>query len=667
MLSNGSCRVHTRVKTNTGVSRYSRRLMNRQFKFVEKIPQKPITSQFIVLDIESTGLNPLKDTIVGVAFTTKPGVGYYTTDVAGLMNVLQMSKCQIICHNAVFDMSFFKTHGYPIVDTHKIHDTMLLAHLIDPDRETLKLKELSVQLLGNGADAAAQKMDQWLLDNGLERDSIYKAPAEIIVPYAAEDAVNTYEIFVSLCKKITEIQAYFKKIGITADPWQYYMRECVDLIPVVVSMQVNGVKLDLEKTATKETELDDRIKVLNSELTKQNAEMVKTAEDILHQRKIDDRIRKNKSGKLKKVPPRVIFNWDSNDHLKLLFLKLYKVPLTKKTLKGNPSVDSSFLETIKGRLPWVEQLLEYKELKKLKSTYLSSLLERQQGGYIHANYHLAGTATGRFSSSNPNLQNLPKHGGIKSLFVPRQGHKFIYADYSQLELRVAAHLSGDSEMCAEYSKDFDGIAHSDLHQKTADTLKIDRAPAKNINFAIVYNASGWRIADMMGWMADLPLCTNSAGSYNCECKGCVGRKKASKQGDEIIDVLFKKYKGIKLFVDKQKEFMLKYFITVSQFGKIRRLPGLKSELRKDRNHALKSGFNLPIQSFGASLCKRSMVALHRKGYRIVNNVHDALLVEVPEQNVVESKMDIKCIMEHIYPLSVPLVVEPKVLCSFEEK
>lgn len=642
--------------------------MNRDFKFVKEFKATEVKDRFLVIDIETTGLNPRKDKIMGIAFTNRAGVGYYTTDIKNFMDVVQKSKCEIIMHNAVFDFSFLKHAGWDLTG-HRIHDTMLLAGIINPDRPTLHLKDLSVEVLGEGANAAAKKMNQWLADSGLEKDSITKAPAEILVPYAAEDAVNTYELFVALCKKVSEIKKYFSDKKIAGDPWDYYLRECCDLVPIVADMQLTGVKLDLEATAKKQGELEQRQIALESELNAINKDQVNQVEEILFNRKVEDRKKKSKTGIIRKMPPRVPFNWDSNDHLKLLFLKIYNQPITKKTKKGNASVDASFLDTLKGNFPWIEKLLEYKELKKLTSTYLSGLLERQEGGFIHANFNLGGTATGRFSSSNPNLQNLPKHGGIKKLFVPRPGHRFVYADYSQLELRIAAHLSQDAEMCGEYAKDSDGTVHSDLHQRTADALKIDRAIAKNINFAIIYNASGWRIAEMMGWMDGIGLCQAKDGRcpWKTPCDVCLSKRNFAKKGDEIIRVLMNKYKGLQKFVDNQQEFMLRYLITISHFGKLRRLPKLQSEIRSEYNHALKAGFNLPIQSFGASLCKRSMVAISRKGYRIINNIHDAIVVEVPTHLVPSAMLEIKQCMEGIFQLRVPLVVEPKILDSFEEK
>ena len=636
--------------------------MNRTFKYIAKFPSDKIFNDpFVSFDIETTGLNPRKDTIVGASFCIGDGIGYYTPDWRGLAEAIARSKSQIICHNAVFDYSFIKQQG--IEFRQRIHDTMLLADCLDPDAESIKLKELAEKLLGRGSTQADFKMKEWLLANGLDKDSLYRAPNEILAPYAAEDAINTYELFKVLCQRANQLKQYLIKGGPRQSPWEYYLNEQIALIPVVVDMQLRGVKLDLEQTATKRQALEKRQDDLAKTLTIKNQEMVAKADDILYQRRIDDRRKKNKSGQIKKLPPRVTFSWDSNDHLKLLLLHLYKLPVTKKTIKGNASVDSTFLETIKPQFDWVQELLEYKELKKLTSTYLEGLLERQEGGFIHANYHLAGTATGRFSSSNPNMQNLPKHGGIKSLFVPRPNCKFIYADYSQLELRIAAHLSNDSQLIKAYTQG------ADLHQQTADIIQATRDQGKTINFAIIYNASGWRIAEIMGWMDGVGICQDPSGKCNFKkpCEVCLAKRKASHRGDEIIQKLFGKYKDLKVFVDKQQEFMLKHKISLSEFGRMRRLPKLASEVRSEYNHALKAGFNLPIQSFGASLCKRSMIALHNQGYRIVNQIHDSICVEVPENLVDQSITDVKTIMESVFSLKVPLVVEPKILTSFEEK
>lgn len=631
--------------------------MTRKYIYRDKIDLAVIPSCYIALDLETTGLNPRKDRIVGIAFTIEGGKGFYTPDVAGLMAVVNKSKLQPIFHNAVFDVSFLKKAGFSL--SGRIHDTMLLSHVINPERPSYGLKELSREILGVGATDKAQAMTEWLLANGLTKADIYKAPKEVLTAYAAEDVINTYELFIALCKKIKYQKDVLGRLAITGDPWNYYLKECADLIPVIVDMEMDGVKLDVEKTVVKQKELEDRSTDIFTRLTDINKDAVNSVEEKLYNRKIQERMKKNKTGRIKKMPPRVPFNWDSNDHLKILFLNHYKFPIAKKTKKGNASVDSSFIETLKTKLPWVEDLLILKEYRKLTSTYLNKLLLVQEGGFIHANFNLSGTTTGRFSSSNPNLQNLPKHGEIKSLFVPRAGNKFIYADYSQLELRVAAHLSQDKRLIDAYTT---GV---DLHQETADIINTTRDKGKTINFAIIYNASGWRIAEIMGWMDDIPLCTSN--QMFCECSSCKKRFVQAEKGAQLIEKLFGHYRGLKKYLDSQKKFMLKYGISISNFGRMRKLSDINSPIRRKANHALKAGFNLPIQSFGASICKRSMLSLYNQGFRIVNQIHDSVIVECPEGVAEAVAVQVKDVMEHIYPLTVPLVVEPKIRMSFEEK
>lgn len=615
--------------------------------------------RFLAVDIETTGLNPRKDSIVGLSCAWS-SEGYYTTNIKDFMNVVQNSNHELVFHNAVFDLSFL-SQEYPWILKRKVHDSMLLAHLINSDRPSLGLKDLSNELLGERATTKAIAMWDWLKSNSLTKEDIHRAPKDILTEYACEDAINTYEIFLVLARKLKEICTILKDRGIIYNPSDYYTRECSELIPVVVDMQMNGVRIDLELIAKTQHEMQLRMRDLTRDMSELNKTKILEIEGILHQKKIEHRLKSNKSGKLKKVPPIPPFAWDSNNHLKMLFIDLYKMPVTKLTDKGNPCIDSDYIESIKGDLPWVDKLLEYKELKKLTTTYLSSLLEKQEGGYIHANFHISGTATGRLSSSSPNLQNLPRHGNIKKLFVPREGYKFVYADYSQLELRIAAHLSQDRLLLEEYNKQ-----NPDLHQRTADFIKVSRSLAKTINFAIVYNASGWRIADIMGWMEGIPLCKTPQKGYNCNCTSCNSRRDAVKRGDEIKNILFGKYTGLKEYCDKQKDFMVQNNLTISPFGKFRRLNGLQSEKKSEYNHALKAGFNLPIQSMGASLCKRSMVSLHRQGYKICNQIHDSIIVEVPSPELDRAQSEIKKTMENIFPLTVPLLVEPKILTSFME-
>lgn len=602
---------------------------------------------YIVLDLETTSLNPRQGSIIAcAAFHSQwkePKVSSNREEIQQWCS-LPIAK---VFHNAVFDLSYLIQHKYVVEGPY--HDTMILAHLIDPDRETLKLKDLAVEYFSASTITHAKNIYDWLETNHLSKNDLYRAPKHLLHNYAMEDVLNTkklYELFVQKLSEISKWQAS-KKLTTLID---YYTNEIMPLIEVIVQIELRGVKIDVQRVVDKQGELQLESKQLLEKLDKENYPYIKQAEDILYHQLIAKKQAKNKSGKLKKEPPRVIFNWNSNDHLKLLFFKLFNEKPTKKTLKGNLSINSDMLTSLLPKYPWISDLLKYKVLRKLSSTYLSNLLTMQEAGRIHASFHMCGTATGRFSSSNPNLQNLPKHGNIKSLFIPAPNNIFVYADYSQLELRLAAHLSQDSLLLKAYKDNLD------LHQLTADIIGVDRALGKTINFAIIYNASGWRIAEILGYMS------------NIDDADVDGKREAAKKGDEIIRELFGHYKGLQNYLENTKRFMLQYNIAVSPFGRIRRLKNLSSSTRKEFNHGIKQGFNFGIQSMGASICKRAMIELYRNKYQIVNQVHDSIVIEIPDNKEQKQQLaKIQFIMENIAKLSVPLIAAPKILTSFEEK
>jgi len=290
----------------------------------------------------------------------------------------------------------------------------------------------------------------------------------------------------------------------------------------------------------------------------------------------------------------------------------------------------------------------YKKNQKLITTYTGEdkgLLSQLEGGRVYAEYLQAGrgregssggTVTGRLSSRNPNMQNLPRGSEIKSFFVPdTDDDVFVYFDYSQLELRLAAHLSRDPLLIKAYNDNLD------LHELTAQAIGADRQVGKTTNFAMIYDASAYRLASILNKSVD--------------------------ESQEIINNFYSLYKGYKKYLQKQMQFMIVNGLVISEAGRIRRLPEVQTlpTHSKEWKHAVKQGYNFPIQSLGASITKRAMIELHKRGFNIVTQVHDSVVIQLPKTDLHKVE-EIQMVAETIYPLTVPLKVEIKLLTSLLE-
>lgn len=633
---------------------------------------------YVAVDIETTGLSAHTDQIVNCGFYNGEKA-FYTESVQVMRDILALPNIKPIFHNAVFDVSFLVHNGCDVLQR-QIHDTMVLAHVLDCN-DSGRLKDQATKYLGEDSITNAKNLWQWLKDNGYKKGDISKAPEEYLIPYVCEDVINTYKLFQLYCKRIKKLIGWVESKG-GSDPWDYYLKEGCELIPVLVEMHLGGVNVDLNRASKKKAQLEAQQSKLLLKLQQESKEATQKAEILIHKRKTAHKASKNKSGKLKKPLPPVIFNWASNDHLKALFFDVLKTKPTKMTEKGNPAVDEDFLVNKESEFPWLGNLLTYRKINKLLSTYVTPVLERHSDNKIHANILITGTETGRFSCKNPNLQNLPrpmKGDGVdgasdmKCLYRPQEGHVFAYADYSQLELRIAAHVSQDPLLLKAYREGLD------LHQTTTDiinakyNLGVVRDQGKRLNFSIIYNASGFRIAEILGLMAEADQLRHTCGCKikpnwrNCAYHQAVGR--AAREGDKIGETLFGQYSGLKSYLDKQVRFMTTYKVNMSDYGRIRRLPDLALDPKADKkkyNHAVKAGFNHRIQSDGASICKRAMVLLSKEGLRIVNQIHDAIICEVLVADAEKTVDKMKEVMENVVQLSVPLIVEPKLLNSFNE-
>jgi DNA polymerase-1 len=457
------------------------------------------------------------------------------------------------------------------------------------------------------------------------------------------------------------------------------------LEPVLLGMEEAGIAVSHKAISESQVLLGERLEKISADLIDIASDAVKKIEENLYlvalERRKSERGRASVQRSSEKYKTK--FNWASSDHLAELVYDYYGAKPVYKTKTGKRAVGEQDLRNISRDLkedseltPILLALFEYRKVQKLVGTYVEGITKRIENGRIHALYlqsgggsrDSGGTVTGRLSSQNPNLQNLPRGAGIKQFFVPDPGTVFVYADYSQLELRIAAHLSKDVELMQAYQD------RADLHEKTAQTLNITRNSAKTVNFAMIYDASAWRLLQEL---------SKSDSSYTIE------------DMQKMRKGFFSLYRGYKDYLFAVKSFVQQRGYIYSSFGRIRRLPdvvygqyldwdrtqlapntppplvealqgGGFQQAKKKFNHAIKQAYNFPIQSFGASLTKRAMIKLHSEGFKVATQVHDSIVIQVPQAQAEFAAKRMQKIMESIHILNVPLVAETKLLNSLEE-
>ena len=340
------------------------------------------------------------------------------------------------------------------------------------------------------------------------------------------------------------------------------------------------------------------------------------------------------------------FNLDSPKQLQEILYERLKLPVLGKTPKGQPSTAESILQELSGEYTLPNLILKYRGLSKLKSTYTDKLpLEvNSKTGRIHTSYHQAVAATGRLSSSNPNLQNIPirttEGRKIRQAFIAPAGYKLLAADYSQIELRIMAHLSQDEGLLGAFAND------QDIHQATAaevfgvdkeNVTNTERRSAKAINFGLIYGMSAFGLARQLG----------------------IERSAAQ----EYIDSYFRRYPGVKEYMDQTRENARQNGYVSTVFGRRLYLPEINSKNHQRRQYAERSAINAPMQGTAADIIKLAMLQvdqwLQKKGLdaRLIMQVHDELILEVPEADAEKYAQEIINIMESAATLDVKLKVE----------
>jgi DNA polymerase-1 len=568
-----------------------------------------LTQKEICFDTETTGLDANDTELVGLSFSWKPSEAYYIpcpADKESTLTVLDhfrplFSKKDItwVGQNIKFDMLVLKWYGIEIRGG--LFDTMLAHYVIEPDGKR-SMDLLSAQYLGY----EPVHIEELIGKKGKQQGNMRDVALEKITDYAAEDADITLQLKLALEPelKAKEVEKVFYEVE---NP----------LVKVLADMEFEGVRIDT-----------DFLQLYSVSL----AEEAKLAEENVYQQ----------AG--------VRFNLASPRQLgEVLFEKLQLDPKAKKTKTGQYATGEDVLLKLAQRSKIVEDILAYRELTKLKSTYVDALpqLVNRKTGRVHTTYAQAVAVTGRLASNNPNLQNIPVRTArgreIRKAFVPRDDqHILLSADYSQIELRIVAAISGDPAMC-------DAFRHGkDIHAATAAKVynvdesavtKEQRYKAKSVNFGIIYGQGAFGLADNLG----------------------ISRTEAK----EIIDNYKREFAGINRYMDETINFAREHGYVQTLMGRKRWLRDINSSNFTVRGFAERNAINSPIQGSAADMIKLAMQKVHaaikkeKMQSRMILQVHDELIFDaVKEETGALKALIINCMQTAmLLPNGVPVVAE----------
>jgi DNA polymerase-1 len=573
----------------------------------------------VSLDTETTSRSPVEAELVGISFSIREGEGWYLPvrnkdmfsgqycDPARSMELLKPlledGSIRKIGQNIKYDQIVLMNHGIALGGV--AFDTMVASYLLSPHERRHNLDDLAKKYLDYKTITYKD-----IAGSGRGAVPIEEVPLERIAVYAIEDADVTFRLYRIFGKRLENegLSSLFRDIE-------------MPLIGVLADMERAGVKIDVGYF---------------KKLEKKNREMLRQAEEKVY----------DAAGRR--------FNINSTRELSQVLFDELRLKPQRKTKTGL-STDIRVLENLKGEHQIIDHLILYRTLSKLKNTYIDSLpkLVSKESGRIHTSYNQTVAATGRLSSSDPNLQNIPVREelgkSIRRGFVPEEGSLLMSADYSQIELRVTAHLSNDANMIRAFNE---GI---DIHSMTASLVfgvPIEeitpemRRQAKVVNFATIYGVSPFGL------------------SRQAE----IGIKEAA----EFIRIYFEMYPGIKEYVDRTISFARENGYVKTMLGRKREIPDINSETSFRREGAERIAINTPIQGTSADMIKVAMINISdefkKKGLKtkMIMQVHDELVFEVPEEEREGVEAIVHDKMEHALELKVPLKVDVAVGKNWEE-
>ena len=558
----------------------------------------------VCFDTETTSTNALDAEIVGLSLSFNEGEAFYipmpaerekaTTRLNLLKEIFENEDVEKVGQNIKYDITILANYGIEVRG--KLFDTMIAHYILQPE-------------LYHGMDYLAEiylnyetiKIEELIGEKGKSQKNMRDVPPQRVCDYACEDADVTLKLKNILEKEIRQegVEELFYNIE-------------MPLVPVLAYMERNGARIDTAALKETSTLFGKRLADIEEEIYSLAGEPF----NIASPRQVGD----------------------------ILFGKLKIVDKPKKTKTGQYVTSEDVLAQLQNRHPIVKKILQHRGLKKLLSTYIDALpsLVNPRSGKIHTSYNQTVTATGRLSSSNPNLQNIPIRDEdgkeVRKAFVPDDGCQFLSADYSQIELRIMAHLSGDKNMIDDFRSGYDihAATASKIYKKPIEEVtKEERRKAKTANFGIIYGISVFGLAERMN----------------------VDRREAK----ELIENYFETYKGVYEYIEKCKQEAKSNGYVETIFHRKRYLPDINSHNAVVRGYAERNAVNAPIQGSAADIIKVAMINIYRRmkaenmRSTMILQVHDELNFNiVPEERDTMQKLVIEE-MQNAFAMSVPLI------------
>jgi DNA polymerase-1 len=581
--------------------------------------EKLSAAKLFAFDTETTSLEYMRAEIVGISFAVSPGAAGYLPlkhDYAGapeqldreaslakLKPLLESAGQPKVGHHLKYDAHVLARYGIALAGM--AYDSMLESYVWNSvqrhDMDSAAERYLGIRTI-HYEDVAGK---------GAKQIPFSQVSVEKAAEYSAEDADVTLRLHEVLWPQIAAQEPLRKLYEEIEQP----------LVPVLLRMEEHGVLLDRKMLKTQSSELAKRLMEVLAEAQKEAG-----------------------------AP----FNLDSPKQLGTILFEKMNLPVLRKTPTGQPSTAEDVLEELAESYPLPRLILEHRNLSKLKSTYTDKLPEQinEKTGRVHTSYHQAVAATGRLSSQDPNLQNIPirtlEGRRIRQAFVAPAGHVLLAADYSQIELRIMAHLSGDDGLLNAFASD------QDIHQATAaevfgtrlDEVTADqRRSAKAVNFGLIYGMSAFGLAKQLG----------------------IARGTAQ----EYIDLYFARYPGVKRYMEETRAAARAQGYVETVFGRRLYLPDINARNKQFAQAAERAAINAPMQGTAADIIKRAMISVDRMcaggpGARLIMQVHDELVLEVRADRVAEVSAAVRRHMMDAASLRVPLKVDVGTGANWDE-